>query len=134
MVKCDLCGKEFKDKAGLSGHTRLVHPGIKTVDGHEIENRLSALETTIKTQALEDCFKAELGGLEERSKVRFRALREHFENQLEALRDHLVNQLEKRLAKCFENSLEKHSNKHSEVLDESKKPEHLFGTIFKEQS
>ncbi|MBA7545700.1 hypothetical protein ES705_38074 [subsurface metagenome] len=132
MVKCDLCGKEFKDKAGLSGHIRLVHPAVKTVDGHEIENRLSALETTIKTQALEDCFKAELGTLEERLKVRFKALREHFENELQALREHLISQLEKRLTKCFENSLEKHSK----VLDQAENPElepkPLLGSIFKQ--
>ena len=126
MVKCDLCGKEFKDKAGLSGHMRLVHPAVKTVDGHEIENRLSALETAIHTQALEDCFKAELGTLEERLKVRFKALREHFENELQALREHLVGQLEKRLAKCFENSLEKHS----EVLNKAEKPKLEIGSIF----
>ena len=24
-IKCDICGKEFKNKAGLSGHMRQVH-------------------------------------------------------------------------------------------------------------
>ncbi len=125
MVKCQMCDKEFKNLAGLAGHMRLSHPSARPVDGDQLENRLLALETAIQTQALEDCFKGELGGLEERLKVRFKALREHFENELEALREHLVNQLEKRLAKCFENSLEKHSDKHSEA----KKPEFEFGAL-----
>jgi len=48
MVKCDLCGKELKDKAGLAGHMRLVHPAIKTVDGHQLEERLLELEQELK--------------------------------------------------------------------------------------
>ncbi|NVM24081.1 MAG: hypothetical protein HWN68_20170 [Desulfobacterales bacterium] len=112
--------------AGLAGHMRLSHPSARPVDGDQLENRLLALETAIQTQAVEDCFKAELTTLEERLKGRFKALREHFESELQALREHLVNQLEKRLAKCFENSLEKHS----EVLNEAGKPKPPIGSIF----
>ena len=32
-VKCELCGKEFKNKAGLAGHMTIVHgKGTKPVD------------------------------------------------------------------------------------------------------
>ncbi|MBA7552282.1 hypothetical protein ES705_44840 [subsurface metagenome] len=122
MVKCQLCDKEFKNLSGLAGHMRLSHPSARPVDGDQLENRLLALETAIQTQALEDCFKAELGTLEERFKGRFKALREHLENELQAFREHLVNELEKRLAKCFENSLEKHS----EMLNKAEKPKPEF--------
>ena len=26
-AKCDICGKEFKNKAGLAGHMKIVHDG-----------------------------------------------------------------------------------------------------------
>jgi len=29
MIKCGKCKKEFKNKAGLSGHDRAIHQGIK---------------------------------------------------------------------------------------------------------
>lgn len=28
-VKCDICGKEFKNKAGLAGHMKIVHDETK---------------------------------------------------------------------------------------------------------
>jgi len=44
MVKCLLCGVELKNEAGLSGHMRMVHPTAISVDGHEVEARLEAVE------------------------------------------------------------------------------------------
>ncbi len=47
MVKCELCGKEFKNEAGLAGHMRLVHP-TTVIDGQELKKRLVALEEELK--------------------------------------------------------------------------------------
>ncbi len=50
MVKCWLCGREFKDKAGLSGHMRFSHPSARPVDGDKLEERLLALEFIARKQ------------------------------------------------------------------------------------
>ncbi|MBA7553923.1 hypothetical protein ES705_46527 [subsurface metagenome] len=47
MVKCLLCGREFKNEAGLSGHMRMVHPTAIPVDGGKLETRLVAIETAV---------------------------------------------------------------------------------------
>lgn len=49
MVKCLLCGREFKNEAGLSGHIRMAHPSASTVDGHKLEARLGAVEVALKS-------------------------------------------------------------------------------------
>ncbi|MBA7591983.1 hypothetical protein ES708_34154 [subsurface metagenome] len=47
MVKCLLCGREFKNGSGLSGHMQFSHPSASTVDGDEIKARLQAVETSV---------------------------------------------------------------------------------------
>jgi len=49
MVKCLICEKEFKNGAGLSGHTRFSHPSAVAVDGHKVEQRLDMVEENIKS-------------------------------------------------------------------------------------
>jgi hypothetical protein len=48
MVKCVLCGRELKTLAALSGHMQLAHPSASTVDGHELEDRLSKVERELR--------------------------------------------------------------------------------------
>ena len=47
MVKCELCGKEFKNNAGLAGHKQIAHPdpSLKAVLGciELLDKRLSAM-------------------------------------------------------------------------------------------
>jgi len=49
-VKCDICGKTFKDKSGLAGHKRLSHSEEtrKTIPD-EIGKRLEAIEKQVAT-------------------------------------------------------------------------------------
>lgn len=47
MVKCLLCGKEFKNEAGLSGHIRMVHPDAIPVASSDLDRRLEAVELRI---------------------------------------------------------------------------------------
>lgn len=44
MVKCLLCGKEFKNEAGLSGHIRMVHPDAVPIASNDLNRRLEAVE------------------------------------------------------------------------------------------
>ena len=52
MHKCLICGREFKNMAGLTGHMRMIHPSAATVDGHELKARLEAVEAQL--HAVED--------------------------------------------------------------------------------
>ena len=36
MIKCELCGKAFKNKAGLAGHKQLIHPDNAPVETSKI--------------------------------------------------------------------------------------------------
>jgi len=47
MIKCSLCGVEFKNGAGLAGHKRLVHPGGVHVDGHKVEEHLDLIDKAL---------------------------------------------------------------------------------------
>jgi len=44
-VKCDICGKIFKDKSGLAGHKRLSHSeGTRKTIPDEVGKRLESIE------------------------------------------------------------------------------------------
>lgn len=42
-VKCDICGKEFKNKAGLAGHKKIVHDE-KTKKGKSLSEQKTGSE------------------------------------------------------------------------------------------
>jgi len=46
MVFCEMCGKEFKNRAGLAGHKQLEHHAGEVSDQRliAVENRLSAVD------------------------------------------------------------------------------------------
>jgi len=48
MVKCLLCGRDFKNDSGLTAHVRMSHPTASIIDGQEIEARMATIEHDIK--------------------------------------------------------------------------------------
>ena len=49
MIKCGMCSKEFKDKSGLTGHVRMIHPSAVLIDGAEF---LASLDGILRHLAL----------------------------------------------------------------------------------
>lgn len=47
MHKCLICGREFKNDAGLTGHVRMIHPSAVPVDGKVLKARLEAVEESV---------------------------------------------------------------------------------------
>ena len=47
MSKCSICGREFKNDAGLSGHMRFSHPAAISVDGQKLEERLNDFQGAV---------------------------------------------------------------------------------------
>ena len=46
MIKCSVCGREFKNKSGLAGHVRFEHP---RVDSEAIVSMFKTVSSIIKT-------------------------------------------------------------------------------------
>ena len=51
MVKCEVCGKEFKNGAGLVGHMRMAHPDSVPVPSSELLSSLNSIHELLNTVA-----------------------------------------------------------------------------------
>ncbi|MBA7553982.1 hypothetical protein ES705_46592 [subsurface metagenome] len=49
MVKCEICQKEFKDRAGLTGHIRFSHPDSVLVSSAELLKAIKQVEKLLNS-------------------------------------------------------------------------------------
>ncbi|MBA7706720.1 hypothetical protein ES703_115577 [subsurface metagenome] len=47
MVKCEICGQEFKNKAGLAGHIKFAHPDSVQVPSAELQAAMERTEELV---------------------------------------------------------------------------------------
>ena len=109
LVKCDICGREFKKGAGLYAHRRLAH-GAPRVEGGQLEatQKAAALEQEAIEKRLKEYAEGLELALEAKAFVEYESIKNQLQGDMESIAKRLevlvqkLSALEARLEKWLE--------------------------------